>query len=532
MQEAAPEQARAGRSRLRVLEGALALFARDGYETTTFRRIAKESGVSVGLVCRYFPTKEHLVLALYDRLAVALEEWAPEMPSGTIAVRFRAVMEHKLTLVEAHRAALSSLAARAFDPVGKARVLGASSEVVRSKVAGVFWLAVCGATDAPPPQEGARTARMLYALHLLFVLLYLQEEDARGRMTRRAIDLAAGALMLRGPVLELVAGPVGRELDGIFGEAFRSSRALAPDRTASVVLDRLFRRRRLLPGVPARATDAARALHIARVQSFVDARQRIQLALPAFPAKAPNPRKVLGKLPDAAEALALESLAALLAEIEEAHAPGAELVICSDGHVFADLVGVSDADVKAYRRALEGMIVELGSAHVRIYGLEDAFGDLSPAKARARLLASYGESTDSVRARAKSSPVHAAQLDGIHRLLFEDELVNAPAQTRTQARKITRARAYEVVRRSDAWGALVATAFPRAVRLSIHPQPDVSPKIGVSLLPTDDAWLTPWHGVALFSGDRARLVHRSDAEARGAVVVTGDGPSYMTERPA
>ena len=74
-----------------------------------------------------------------------------------------------------------------------------------------------------------------------------------------------------------------------------------------------------------------------------------------------------------------------------------------------------------------------------------------------------------------------------------------------------------MIRRSDAWGALVAEAFPDAVRLSIHPQPEVSEKIGVHLVDTEDAWLTPWHACAVLTPDGARLMKRADAEAAGAV---------------
>jgi pyoverdine/dityrosine biosynthesis protein Dit1/AcrR family transcriptional regulator len=523
------DQPRSRRSRLRVLEAALRLFAERGYEATGIQAIAGEAEVSVGLVCRYFPTKEHFALTLYDRLASALEEWAADMPAGTVSQRFEAAMRRKLELLEPHRAALRALAVRALDPTARAHVLGPTTEVVRSKVAGVFWLAVCGASDAPSPGEGARLARMLYALHLLLVLLFLQDADAGGATTRDAITLLRDAIAAR-PLLEgLVNGPTGARVDALFGKAFGTSRALAPGETARLVLERIFRRRRSLPGTPSEPSPGAWALHLPRVQGFVDAREPVQLVLPAFPAKSPNRTKVLGKLPDTAEALALESLAALLAEIQEAHAPGAELVLCSDGHVFADAVGVRDADVVAYRRALEEMLADLDSgARIRVFGLEDAFGTMPPEKARLALLEAYGSSVEELHRQAGGSPALRAQIDGIHRFLFEDAMAAAPRASRTQARKATRPLAYEVVRRSDAWSRLVGAAFPRALRLSIHPQPDVSAKIGVAFLPTDDAWLTPWHGVALVGADGARLMRRHEAEALGAEPVEAGGrPMFM-----
>jgi pyoverdine/dityrosine biosynthesis protein Dit1/AcrR family transcriptional regulator len=523
------EQARSRRSRLRVLEAAVELIGEGGYDATTVQQIAARAGVSVGLVCRYFPTKEHFALALYDRLASALEEWAKEMPAGSVAERYAAVMEKKLELLEPHRRTLVALAARALDPRARAHVFGPGTEVVRSKVAGVFLLAACGATDAPSRDECARLARMLYGVHLLLVLLFLQDEDPKAKTARGAIGLARAALSLGGP---LIAGPLGAHVDALFGRAFGTSRALAAGETAGLVLERIFRRRRVLPGIATEPSEGARALHLPRVQSFVDAGERIQLVLPAFPAKAPNAEKVLGKLPDAAEALALESLEALLQEIAEAYPPGAELVVCSDGHVFADVVGVSDADVRAYRRGLETMLAGLSSDRIRMFDLGDAFGLASPAAARRALLETYAPALEEIHERAAGSPAQRALVDGIHRFLFEDEVARSPKQSRTQSRNLTRPRAYEVVRRSEAWGRLVAAAFPRALRLSIHPQPDVSSKIGIALLQSDDAWLTPWHGVALLGGDRARLVRRREAESLGAKVREEDGrPMFMEVLP-
>ena len=85
---ASPAQARARRSRLRVIEAATELFAEKGYEGTSINEVARRAEVSVGLACRYFPSKEHLALALYDRLAVELAHRATELPEGTMAERF------------------------------------------------------------------------------------------------------------------------------------------------------------------------------------------------------------------------------------------------------------------------------------------------------------------------------------------------------------------------------------------------------------------------------------------------------------
>ncbi len=52
-----------------ILDGAIRVFARKGYERTSISDIAKEIGVSQGLCYRYFPSKEDIYDAAIDEYA-------------------------------------------------------------------------------------------------------------------------------------------------------------------------------------------------------------------------------------------------------------------------------------------------------------------------------------------------------------------------------------------------------------------------------------------------------------------------------
>lgn len=62
-------QTRAYRSQLRVVEAAFEIIREKGWDRLATKDVAERAGVSVGLVCRYFPTRDHFALALYSRLA-------------------------------------------------------------------------------------------------------------------------------------------------------------------------------------------------------------------------------------------------------------------------------------------------------------------------------------------------------------------------------------------------------------------------------------------------------------------------------
>src|SRR3954471_9503625 len=69
-------------TRRRLYETAINLIAARGWQETTLRDVAAEAGVSVGLLYRYFPSKQAIVLALYDELSAAYAVRAAAMAPG------------------------------------------------------------------------------------------------------------------------------------------------------------------------------------------------------------------------------------------------------------------------------------------------------------------------------------------------------------------------------------------------------------------------------------------------------------------
>jgi pyoverdine/dityrosine biosynthesis protein Dit1 len=117
--------------------------------------------------------------------------------------------------------------------------------------------------------------------------------------------------------------------------------------------------------------------------------------------------------------------------------------------------------------------------------------------------------------------------------MFEDNLVSDYVGSKSSLQKKSKLLAVGVIQRSWAWGALLADEFPNAIRLSIHPQPATSLKIGIHMMPTQDCWMTPWHGVAVKIGEKYVLMSRHAAQLCGAQLVMEDeSPShYILETP-
>ncbi|KLU15458.1 MULTISPECIES: L-tyrosine isonitrile synthase [Xenorhabdus] len=268
-------------------------------------------------------------------------------------------------------------------------------------------------------------------------------------------------------------------------------------------------------------------VQLPRIRAFVEQGKPIECILPAFPTKSPNPRKVLGKMPDMAEKLSLIFLNSLCQRIQLYYPPGANIVICSDGHVFSDLILVDDDTITHYQLEIEKLLHELGATHLSVFNLGNVesltqyTNDYD--QLRELLVSRYASSIEEIKEELKKTEEGVQLYRAITRFLYEDSLLPEYTGSKNALQKDARQRSAGVIQRSWAWGNLLAEQFPLAIRLSIHPQPVDSIKIGIHMMPTRDDWLTPWHGVAaningqfvLMKSDEVKKMNGKLIEIRG-----------------
>ncbi|MGW1216749.1 L-tyrosine/L-tryptophan isonitrile synthase family protein [Streptomyces sp. NPDC002499] len=299
-----------------------------------------------------------------------------------------------------------------------------------------------------------------------------------------------------------------------------------PTSTGAAILNLLLPHHRTTD--PAHASAEAFPHQLGRITDFVRAGAPVVLTLPGFPCKSPNPAKVLGHLPDMGERLSLTFLNTLCTEIERVYPPGARMVICSDGHIFGDLIGVPDEHIDAYADELRLLISQLGLDRLSVFDLRDVLGDLPHDAKRAHVHGRYAPPMDTLRREIRADDNALALYRGITRFLVEDTADHRG--TRSALQRVCRQRAYGVIQRSRAWGDLIASHHPSGVRLSIHPQPVGAPKFGIRLLDAPDAWTTPWHSAALRRTDGTwTLVPKAEAATRGRLVRRDGRPSHFVQ---
>lgn len=267
--------------------------------------------------------------------------------------------------------------------------------------------------------------------------------------------------------------------------------------------------------------------HLHKVVFAISQRKPVTFVLPAFPGKSPNPAKVFGPLPDMAERRALQFLNYLCDRIKQLYAPGARMILCSDGRVFSDIVGMREEDVTAYQRHLSQIIKELKLSNLSTFDLDELSVEGNFVQVRSDLMKKYGQPLEFLKEKVRRGSAGSEHPEdkeahrmycGITRFLFEDSIHPNQTKSRTALQKDSKVRAYEVIRRSNAWSELIAELFPEAVRLSIHPQGCGAKKMGIQLLGTD-SWMTPWHGVAVETDRGFVLMKRFEAEKLSAQIV-------------
>jgi AcrR family transcriptional regulator len=194
-----------------LLDAAVQLFARDGYDATSVNRIIEAVGVSKGAFYHHFAAKEDLVAALTERHARRTAEAAqsvlddPTLDSFARLVGFIEVMRaQKLRDARDLRAAFAPILRpenrHMFECIHEA-----TSDVVRPLLARIITEGVAEQTfDTPDPEAASEVILHLMTSHRELASALFAAKD------RPAFEAAAAALMRKltyvGTVIDRILG--------------------------------------------------------------------------------------------------------------------------------------------------------------------------------------------------------------------------------------------------------------------------------------------------------------------------------------
>ncbi|MGW9206251.1 TetR family transcriptional regulator [Embleya sp. NPDC055664] len=170
-----------------ILETALRLFRERGYDKTTMRAIAQESGVSVGNAYYYFGSKEHLIHGFYDRLTHEHITRCRQELRGVrdFGDRLQVVLAVWLEVAEPYHAFAVQFFRNAADPESPLSPFSAESYPIREQVTELFADVLRGSSLRIDDELAELLPELLW-LHLMGIVLFWVYDRSPERAKSRA----------------------------------------------------------------------------------------------------------------------------------------------------------------------------------------------------------------------------------------------------------------------------------------------------------------------------------------------------------
>jgi len=179
-------------TRARILEAAMELFRRQGFEVTTMREVAAEAGVATGAAYYYFDSKDAIALAFYDRAHVELEPLIAQAMAGGkhLKDRLAGLLEAKLRYFEPNRRLLGALAAHA-DPEHPLSPFSARTREIRERDMAAFARALEASGIHVPRDLEPHLPRILWMYQMGLILFWIYDRSPEQQRTRTLIAKSA-----------------------------------------------------------------------------------------------------------------------------------------------------------------------------------------------------------------------------------------------------------------------------------------------------------------------------------------------------
>jgi AcrR family transcriptional regulator len=175
-------------TRSRILSAALKLFCERGFDQTTMRQIATESGMALGAAYYYFQSKDALVMAFY---AQAQEELKPRLlealGSKKLEHRLRDLLAVKFNYFHPYRNLLGALS-RHIDPKHPLSPFSAETLPIRERDMAFFREVLEGAGVRVPTDLKPHLPRLLWLYQMGLLLFWVYDPSENQARTTQLVE--------------------------------------------------------------------------------------------------------------------------------------------------------------------------------------------------------------------------------------------------------------------------------------------------------------------------------------------------------
>lgn len=178
---------KADATRQHVLDTALALFKKKGFDETTMRDIAEQAGMALGAAYYHFPSKDAILFAFYDANQAATEARAAAYSADEpLRARLGRLFHDRLHDVAPNRALVGAIIPRHVNPGDPVSAFSKESAAVRARAIALFDAAI--APEGYPAGTRALVARALWMAHLAVLVYFADDRSAGQKKTHRLVD--------------------------------------------------------------------------------------------------------------------------------------------------------------------------------------------------------------------------------------------------------------------------------------------------------------------------------------------------------
>jgi AcrR family transcriptional regulator len=208
----------------KILDGALNLFRTKGFEEATMRDIAAVAGVAIGAAYYYYPSKDAIVLAFYQRSCIEMQpriEEAVAKSACNLEDRLKALIQVKLEYFAPYRGVLRALLKNGADPAHPLSPFSQNNKSIREVDIAWFQRILNDCGIRVPQDLAPHLPDVLWMFQMGVIYFWITDDSHGQRRTDRLLVLGAKIVT---SLMKIAGLPLTRPLRNVAVELIETAK--------------------------------------------------------------------------------------------------------------------------------------------------------------------------------------------------------------------------------------------------------------------------------------------------------------------
>jgi AcrR family transcriptional regulator len=178
----------------KILDAALELFRIKGFEEATMRDIAAAAGMAIGAAYYYYPSKEAIVLAFYQRSCTEMQPGIQDAlaeVAGGLEDRLKALIQVKLEYFAPYRSVLRALLKNGADPAHPLSPFAANNKSIREVDVAWFQKVLSNGGIRVPKDLELHMPEVLWMFQMGVIYFWVTDDSRGQQRTTRLLALGS-----------------------------------------------------------------------------------------------------------------------------------------------------------------------------------------------------------------------------------------------------------------------------------------------------------------------------------------------------